>query len=186
MSLDSQLHQAVTVLKNRGVIAYPTESVYGLGCDPDDAKAVEKILELKKRPREKGLIVIAADFSQLEKYLLPIDEEIRQRVFATWPGPFTWLWPVKETVSPLVRGQHKTLAVRVSAHPLVKQLCEDFGKAMISTSANPADQPPARTADEVRSYFDDKLDFILDAPVGLSAQPTEIRDVLTNQVIRPS
>ena len=186
MEISKQLTQAVAVVRQGGVIGYPTESVYGLGCDPDNEKAVEKILSLKARPKEKGLILIAASFSQLEKYLLPVDDEIKQRVFASWPGPYTWLWPVKDDVSELVRGQHQTLAVRVSAHTVVKQLCETLGTAIISTSANPADQPPARSADEVRGYFDDKLDFIIDAETGDSAQPTEIRDALTNQVIRPA
>ena len=160
--------------------------IYWVGCDPDNASSVEKILELKQRPVEKGLILIASDFSQLEKYLLPVEEEVRQRVLATWPGPYTWLWPVKEEVSELVRGKHKTIAVRVSAHPVVKALCDAYGKAIISTSANPADLAPARTADEVKAYFNDKLDFIIEAEVGSSAQPTEIRDAISNELIRPA
>ena len=186
MTKPDEILPAVSALQKGGVIAYPTESVFGLGCDPDLDNAVKKILDLKQRPIEKGLILIASDFSQLEKYLLPVEEEIKQRIFATWPGAYTWLWPVKDDVSTLIRGKHSTLAVRVSAHPVVRQLCDSFGKAIISTSANPADQPPARNVDEVRAYFDDKLDFIIDAPVGSSSQPTEIRDALTNQVIRPA
>ncbi|MDH5778230.1 MAG: Sua5/YciO/YrdC/YwlC family protein, partial [Gammaproteobacteria bacterium] len=107
-------------------------------------------------------------------------------VLASWPGPYTWLWPVKDEVSELVCGQHPTLAVRVSAHPVVQELCQAYGKAIISTSANPAGVDPARNADEVKSYFQDQLDYIIDAPVGASAQPTEIRDVMSNKVIRPA
>ncbi len=180
----STISRAVQALQQGGVIAYPTESVFGLGCDPDDAAAVERILALKQRPVEKGLILIASDISQLEKYLLPLDDATRQRVLSSWPGPHTWLWPVKEGVSSLIRGRHPTLAVRVSAHPVVRQLCEGFGKAIVSTSANPAEQAAARSAGEVRAYFNDKLDFILDGEVGQSLQPTEIRDAITNQVIR--
>lgn len=182
----SAIAQAVQALQEGGVIAYPTESVFGLGGDPDDEQAVGRILALKGRPQEKGLILIASSFAQLEKYLLPVDAEVEQRVFATWPGPYTWLWPVKEEVSALVRGQHSTLAVRVSAHPVVKALCESFGKAIISTSANPVAKPPARNVAEVRAYFNDKLDYIIDAEVGGAAQATEIRDALTNRVIRPA
>ena len=180
-----QIEQAVNALQRGGVIAYPTESVFGLGCDPDKPDAVQRILDLKQRPKEKGLILIATSFSQLEKYLLDLAPDIQQRVLASWPGPYTWLWPVKPDVSVLLRGQHQTLAVRVSAHPVVRALCEAYGKAIVSTSANPADLPPAKNAAEVRTYFDDKLDFILDAEVGSSAQPTEIRDALTNKLIRP-
>ena len=186
MTKPKQILPAVKTLQQGGVIAYPTESVFGLGCDPDARHAVEKILALKHRPKEKGLILVASDFSQLEKYLLPVDDETKQRVFDTWPGPHTWLWPVKEEVSPLLRGEHNTLAVRVSAHPVIKSLCKTFGKAVVSTSANPADRPPARSLKDVQNYFDDKLDFIIDAEIGTSAQPTEIRDALTNKIIRPA
>jgi len=183
---NDSLAEAVQALQQGGVIAYPTESVFGLGCDPDNAQAVQRILDLKHREADKGLILIAAEFSQLEKYLQPIAEDKRQPVLASWPGPYTWLWPVKDEVSALVRGQHPTLAVRVSAHPVVQQLCRSFGKAIVSTSANPAGASPARTADEVRKYFNDQIDYIIDAELGASAQPTEIRDVMSNKVIRPA
>ena len=184
MATSDQILQACKALQSHGVIAYPTESVFGLGCDPDNAESVKRILALKNRPAEKGLILIASSFVQLEKYLLPVPADVQQRVFASWPGPFTWLWPVRDEVSELIRGQHATIAVRVSAHPVVKQLCESFGKAIISTSANPAEKAPAKNATEVRNYFDDRLDYILDADVGSSSQPTEIRDALSNELVR--
>ncbi len=180
----NQIEQAVTTLQRGGVIAYPTESVFGLGCDPDNLQAVQKILDLKQRAIEKGLILVASSFQQLEKYLQPVKPEIQQRVLASWPGPYTWLWPVKDDVPALLCGQHTTLAVRVSAHPVVQALCTAYGKAIVSTSANLADNEPARNIAEVREYFDDKLDFIVDADIGESAQPTEIRDAITNNVIR--
>lgn len=185
MKLEKQIPLAVSALQQGGVIAYPTESVFGLGCDPDNDLAVQRILELKQRPVEKGLILVASSFEQLEKYLQTVEPEVQQRVFARWPGPVTWVWPVKVSISPLLRGQYTTLAVRVSAHPVVQALCTAYGKAIISTSANPADKPPARNVGEVRGYFGDKLDFIIDAELGASAQPTEIRDAITNNVIRP-
>lgn len=186
MDQNNPIAQAVRALQHGGVIAYPTESVFGLGCDPDNPAAVRRILDLKQRPAEKGLILIAASFPQLEKYLLPLDRDLRQRVFATWPGPYTWLWPVKEGVSSLLCGRYSTLAVRVSAHPVVKALCEARGGAIVSTSANPAGQTPARSVAEVRQYFNDKLDYIIEAGPGGSARPTEIRDVVTNKLIRPA
>lgn len=185
MELKNEIITAVNALQQGKLIAYPTESVFGLGCDPDNPLAVQRILELKQRSSERGLILVASTFVQLEPYLQPVDAEIQQRAFASWPGPYTWLWPVKDDVSNLLRGQHPRLAVRVSAHPVVQALCQGFGKALVSTSANPTDKIPARTAAEVRQYFDDKLAVIIDAEVGESAQPTEIRDVLTNTVVRP-
>ena len=184
MELKKQITQAVNAVQHGGVIAYPSESVFGLGCDPDDPDAVQRILDLKQRPVEKGLILVASSFRQIENYLKPLEHEIQQRVFATWPGPHTWLWPVKDNVSRLLCGQHTTLAVRVSAYPVVRSLCDALGKAMVSTSANPADFPPARNVTEVRHYFNEKLDYIIDAEAGKSTQPTEIRDAMTNKVIR--
>ncbi|MDD5391850.1 MAG: L-threonylcarbamoyladenylate synthase [Thiothrix sp.] len=169
-----------------GVIAYPTEAVYGLGCNPADLLAVQRILDLKQRPAHKGLILIAADFSQLEPYLLPLDSILQTRVFPTWPGPVTWLLPVNPDVSPLIRGKHDTLAVRITAHPLCRELCLQLGHPLISTSANLSDQPPARSAREVTQQFGQRLDYILDAPLGERDQPTEIRDGLMGNIVRSS
>lgn len=185
MELKNEITRAVSALQQGGLIAYPTESVFGLGCDPDKLDAVQRILELKQRCPDQGLILVASSFEQLEHYLQPVDADVQQRVFASWPGPYTWLWPVREGVSKFLRGQHSTLAVRVSAHPVVQALCQTFGKAIVSTSANPTGKIPARTPAEVRQYFNDKLDYIIDAEVGESARATEIRDVLANTVIRP-
>ena len=184
VELKKQIKQAVSALQKGGVIAYPTESIYGLGCDPDNLDAVQRILELKHRPIEKGLILVASSFLQLENYLQPVENDIQQRVFVSWPGPHTWLWPVKNTVSRFLCGQHITLAIRVSAHPVVRALCDAQGQAIISTSANLADLPPARNATEVRQYFNNELAYIIDAGIDETTQPTEIRDVLTNKVIR--
>jgi len=186
MELKNQIELAVQALQRGGVIAYPTESVFGLGCDPDNKAAIRKLLEVKQRPLEKGLILVASSFQQLEKYLQPLEQENQQRVFASWPGPYTWLWPARHEVTELLRGQHQSLAVRVSVHPVVQALCDAYGKAIVSTSANPADRTPARNIAEVRQYFNDKLDYIIDAEVGESDQPTEIRDALSNAVIRPA
>ena len=110
--------------------------------------------------------------------------ELKQKAFDTWPGPYTWLWPAKPDVSTLVRGKHATLAVRVSAHPLVQELCKAFAKPLISTSANISDQPAAQTAEEVEQAFDAKLDYILRGETGSAGQATEIRDLLSDTVIR--
>lgn len=184
--MTNALHRAIIALRKSGVIAYPTEAVYGLGCNPQDLNAVQRILQLKQRPAHKGLILIAADFGQLQPWLLPLDQATEQRVMATWPGPVTWLLPVKPEVSTLIRGDHDTLAVRVTAHPLCQQLCRLSGHALISTSANLSDQPPARSAQAVREQFADQLDYILDGPLGVQAQPTEIRDARTGDIIRPA
>lgn len=185
--LKQQIEQAVKVLQQGSVIAYPTEAVYGLGCDPKNLSAVKKILELKKRKKEKGLILIAANFEQLKPYLKSLDENTEKKILASWSSAekaITWLVPVKEDVSEYLKGQFDTLAVRVSKHPIVKELCEKFGGAIISTSANISNQEAARTAEQVKQIFENKIDFILEGETDMNAQPSEIRNAITNETIR--
>ena len=185
--MSSQLvQQAAKILKQGGVIAYPTEAVYGLGCDPSNEKAVQRIIELKGRDTAKGLILIAASYSQLQPYLAEINQETKKELLASWPGPVTWIVPANDSVSNGLRGKHTTLAVRVTAHPLVQELCRAFDGAIVSTSANPAGQEPARTATEVNAYFKENLDFILEGETGGLDKPTEIRDAITKKIIRPA
>lgn len=174
----------IQAVQHGGVIAYPTEAVYGLGCDPAQLAAVQRVLTLKQRPAHKGLILIAADFDQLAPYLLPLDSVTHARVMATWPGAVTWILPAQPHVSPLIRGEHDTLAVRVSAHPTCRALCLRLGHPLISTSANLSTLPPARDAQAVAAQFGTLLDGIVDAPVGGQAQPTEIRQGLTGEIVR--
>ena len=174
----------IQAVQRGGVIAYPTEAVYGLGCDPAQLAAVQRVLTLKQRPAHKGLILIAADFDQLAPYLLPLDSVTHARVMATWPGAVTWILPAQPHVSPLIRGEHDTLAVRVSAHPTCRALCLRLGHPLISTSANLSTLPPARDAQAVAAQFGTSLDGIVDAPVGGQAQPTEIRQGLTGEIVR--
>jgi L-threonylcarbamoyladenylate synthase len=184
--VNQQVQQAADILKQGGVIAYPTEAVFGLGCDPSNEDAIRHILELKGRNVDKGLILIAASYTQLLPYISELKQEIQKEMQASWPGPVTWLVPAKETVSNSLRGAHTTLAIRVSDHPLVQELCNCFGGALVSTSANPAGCEPARTVKEVKKYFEDSLDYILEGETGGLDKPTEIRDALTNKIIRPA
>ena len=179
-----QINEAVRALQQGGIIAYPTEAVYGLGCDPDNHEAIEKLLAIKQRSPDKGLILIAANFQQLRPYLAEIESALKEKILATWPGPVTWLWPANPAVSSLLRGKHDTIAVRVTAHSLAAALCREFGGPLVSTSANLSGKPPARTAEEVRSQLGDQLDYVLEGEVGGLAKPSEIRDVLTGHLVR--
>lgn len=182
--LAEAIERAVEVVRAGGLVAYPTEAVFGIGCDPTSEAAIERLLELKHRPRDKGLILIAATIDQLENFLLPLTPAQMQRVEHTWPGPVTWLIPASSKAPVLVRGYHNTLAVRVTAHPVAAELCRRAGSALVSTSANPGGEPPAKSAAEVRRIFGNKLDFVLDAPVGEDKRPTEIRDAISGKVVR--
>ena len=176
------LQQAATCIRNGGVIAYPTEAVWGLGCDPANDAAVRRILALKKRPIEKGLILIGSDLAQFEGWIKPLSPEDLAQVQATWPGPVTWVLPCYESVPESVRGKHDSVAIRISAHPQVRALCELTGP-LISTSANPAGREPARTSLRIRQYFSQGVDYLLPGSLGGRSAPSEIR-TLTNQRLR--
>jgi len=172
-------------LRAGAVIAYPTEAVYGLGCDPLDPHAVARVLALKRRPDTKGMILIAADEAQLEPFLGAIAAPMRQRMRDSWPGPVTWVAPAAPWVPAWVTGGRDTIAVRVTAHPIAAALCRAFGGALISTSANRSGQPPARTALRARVLFGDGLDDVVNGPLGGQQRPTTIIDARTGTVIRP-
>ncbi|PLR30427.1 L-threonylcarbamoyladenylate synthase type 1 TsaC [Chimaeribacter coloradensis] len=172
-------------LHNQQVIAYPTEAVFGLGCDPDSEQAVNALLQLKQRPKEKGLILIAADYAQLAPYIdeAQLTPEQREQIFATWPGPVTWVIPARKSTPDWLTGRFSSLAVRVSDHPVVRQLCRQFGKPLVSTSANLTGLPPCRLAAEVTAQFGQDFPVVA-GEVGGRTNPTEIRDALTGEYVR--
>jgi len=186
LELEKDIQEAVTALKEGKLIAYPTESVFGLGCDPQNTKAVEDLIKLKQRKPEKGLILIASNFEQLNPYIDSIDTVNAQHAKSFWPGAVTWLWPIKSNFSftTLLTGKHKTIAVRVSNHPVVVALCNAFGGAIVSTSANMEGLPPAKTAQQVNEYLPNGLTYIIDSSVGDLLKPTPIYDVMTRAEIR--
>ncbi len=176
--------EAVNVLKKGGIIAYPTEAVFGFGCDPDNLSSISRLLSIKKRPANKGLILIASDWEQLQPLLQPLSDEQMQTVMATWPGPVTWLIPALDSVSPLLKGEHTSLAVRITAHPIARALCQQFNKPLVSTSANYMSEPPCRSAEEVAKLFKNNIDYIVQGNTDSLPRPTEIRDLLSGQIVR--
>jgi len=185
MSGNWQLRMAARSVRAGGVIAYPTEAVYGLGCDPLDGAAVMRLLEIKQRPLAQGLILIGADLAQLSPYAGPVPASVMKRIQTTWPGPVTWLLPAAPGVPYWLCGAHKTIAVRVTAHPIAAALCRAAGYALVSTSANRHRQPAARTALQVERHLGAKLDYILNGAVGPQRRPSEIRDAQSGRVVRP-
>lgn len=171
-------------LASGGIVAYPTEAVYGLGCDPANPAAVKRLLALKNRPWHKGLILIAAEPDDLAPWIAPMTPDISERVTPTWPGPVTWLLPASAECPALVRGKHDTVATRVTAHPLAAQLCRTWGGALVSTSANRGGGEPARDAAAVRALFGDGIDLVIEGEVGDLEQPTPIRDARTGATVR--
>lgn len=175
---------AVAALRAGGVIAYPTEGVWGLGCDPDNAEAVAHLLRLKQRDPAKGLILVAASIEQFTPWLEGLPAELYASLVASWPGPHTWLVPDNGRSLALVRGGHDCVALRVSDHPGVVALCQAFGGPLVSTSANRANEPAAMSAAEVRATFGDELNAIVEGQLGGLDRPSTIRDLRTGQVLR--
>ena len=175
---------AVEQLRAGHVIAYPTEAVFGLGCDPANEPAVRSLLMMKNRQESSGLVLIASRFSQLRRWIAAVDETLIERAMQTWPGPVTWLFPRADNVPDYVAGQHDKIAVRITAHGPSRALCEAFGGALISTSANHTTAEPARTASQVHKYFGSWLAGILNGELGDGEKPSEIRDLVSGNVIR--
>ncbi len=177
------IQAASEVLRSGGVIAYPTESCFGLGCDPMKAASVEAIIQLKARSANKGLILVASSVEQASHYVDINVSPMVKDIHASWPGPNTWLLPPKPSVIDGLRGAFPLLAIRVTAHPIANAICESFGGAIVSTSANLAGQPALLTADSVKEAFGEKI-HIVEGSIGGDVKPSTIRDGLTGQILR--
>jgi len=177
---------AITTLSKGEVIAYPTEAVWGLGCDPFDVDAVYKILQLKGRSVNKGLILIASDINQLDFILNDLSIDQLAQMDASWPGPTTWIVPNNASVPHWICGDHSGVAVRVSDHPLVQSLCKAYGGPIVSTSANPQGKPAAKTRWQVERYFGSspQLSYITKGVVGKRDRPSDIIDLVSESIIR--
>lgn len=173
------------MLAEGAVLACPTEAVWGLSCDPWNEAAVQRLLALKERPWQKGLILVASAMDQIGGLTGRLSRAQQSRLSLSWPGATTWLLPHHDLVPDWVSGVHATVAVRVSAHPTVVSLCEAFGGPLISTSANRAGAQPAREAFQVLRYFGEGLDGVVPGRLGGNRNPSVIRDIETDAVIRP-
>lgn len=177
---------ASQIMHQGGVIAYPTEAVWGLGCDPFNEQAVRTLLSLKKRSANKGLILIASNIVQFDFILKNLSKSQIETMQKTWPGPVSWVVPVNESIPYWISGDHQGVALRVSNHPIVKSLCNIYGGPIVSTSANTQGRPAAKNQYQVRGYFKNNvnLDYITQGVVGSRNKPSQIFDLLTQAVIR--
>ncbi|WP_372628027.1 L-threonylcarbamoyladenylate synthase [Arsukibacterium sp.] len=177
---------AVELLKQGEVISYPTEAVFGLGCDPDNEAAVLNVLAIKQRPVEKGLILVAATYSQLLPYVddkaIPLEK--RYQIFSSWPGHISWVLPASKTAPKWITGRFDTIAVRVSAHPVVQRLCQAYGKPLVSTSANLAGEASITDYQQLLRTMGLKVAGIVEGELGGAAQASQIRDAITGQIVR--
>lgn len=178
------IEQAVSAIRAGGVIAYPTEAVWGLGCDPKNLAAVKKLLAIKQREMAKGLILVAANIEQLTPFFGEMTADQYQLLQANWPGFTTFIVPASQQVPKWIKGDFESIALRVSAHPLVSELCEAFAGPLVSTSANLSGQPPAASFDQVLDTFSPVLDFVLPGDLGDAGKPSPIIDIHSGQILR--
>ena len=176
------IKRAADVLLGGGVIAYPTEGVYGLGCMPDDAYAVQRILRIKQRDPAMGLILIASTRQQLEGWVcLPDKVEMPD---PDPENPTTWIVPPGPLAGPLIRGKHAGLAVRLTSNPVAAAICDAVDSPIVSTSANVSGKPTARNRYVLRRQFAGRVDFIVPGDCGPASGPSAIRDIVTGKVLR--
>jgi L-threonylcarbamoyladenylate synthase len=179
--ITAELIQAARIIRHGGVVAYATEYCFGFGCDPMNRSAVLRLLRIKRRPPDKGLILIAANVAQFDCYV----DNIPAPVLATWPGPHTWLLEPREGVPGWITGKHPGIAVRVTAHPQAAVLCRAAGMAIVSTSANRSGGAAARNYRETLRRFKAVVDYVLPGMVGDAPAPTPIRDAASGELVRP-
>lgn len=179
----SLLQLARARLRRGGVLAYPTESCFGLGCHPGSVAGLRRILALKRRPMHKGMIVVGADWAQLAPYVAPLTVAQRARLADYWPGPVSLLLPASRRALPLLRGRHRKLAVRVTAHPGTVRLCRLLGAALVSTSANLAGQRALKTARACQRTFGEAV-TVIPGRLGARRKPSTLIDFATGRVLR--
>ena len=170
-------------LRRGGLVAYPTESCYGLGCNPDNRNAVLRLLKLKQRPQSKGLILIASHYHQVERYLKPLTSDEQARLQRDGALAVTYLMPVKPSCPRWLRGAHDTLAIRFTAHPFARELCRSLDMALVSTSANRSGGKPARTQAQCMHLFGPAV-RVLPGRVGKRRKPSTIKTWGSGRIIR--
>ena len=175
---------ATTLLRSGGVIAYPTESVFGLGCLASLPQSIERLLAIKGRDSSKGLIVAGAELAHFSQWIEPLSPTEIQQIRAIPHRPTTWLVRAKKTTSTLLTGNSSLLAIRISQHPVIQAFCHELGEGIVSTSANLSGKSPARHAPQIDATLARQLDFIVDEACGDHTKPSRICDLATGRVLR--
>lgn len=178
------LRQVSLHLKNGGIIAYPTEFCYGLGCNPFDNQAVKHLINLKARNNNKGLIVIADNILRLKRLISPLSRGDYSKIIHYWPGQNTLLMQKNaKLMSPNLTGKHNKIAVRVTKHELVRQLCSFLAMPLVSTSANRSGCRPVKTYRDCKRQFGKSV-MVLPGRTSNAKRPSTIMDWATNTILR--
>ena len=159
---DEAVAHACAVLRAGGVVAFPTETYYGLAVDPFNQAALSRLFALKGRASDKPVLLIIDNPSQLASLVAEIPNPFTILMQRFWPGPLTLVFPGTASVSKKLTGYRGTIGVRVSSHPVARQLVSTFGQPITATSANLSGYKPAVTVSEVREQLGLEVDFVLD------------------------
>ncbi len=173
--IGQSIESAVVTVQSGGLLVYPTEGIYGIGCDYRNQSAVLKLLQLKQRPVNRGLVLIASHIEHILPLIKPAERLHLARALKTWPGHVTWVFPNTALTPQWITGDFDSVAVRVTAHPTVKALCDNLGQAMVSTSANLSGQNTATNCQDLQSTWGHQVDYYLDLPLGGENTPSTIR-----------
>ena len=184
MIISDDQQQICQIIQSGGVVAYPTEAVFGLGCDPQNPQAIQKILDLKSRFADKGLILLGSSYEQFTAYIEPLTPQQQDLISTHQVHPTTWVVPSKLGTDTLIRGQFNTLAIRISQHLDSRKLCETVGFPLISTSANPQGEEPAISVEQVVNYFSDQVDAVFDGELGGYSKPSRLVDISSKTLLR--
>ncbi|NND81401.1 MAG: threonylcarbamoyl-AMP synthase [Gammaproteobacteria bacterium] len=182
--MSSQIERAAKVIKKGGVVAYPTEYCFGLGCDPLNESAVRRILKIKARSEKQGVILIAANTAQVEQFADLNAAPQLANIKASWPGAVTWILPARSDVPAFIKGEHPSVAMRVTDHKVAAALCHAVGSAIVSTSANRHAMPELCSAQAVTEELGSEVDFVVQAAVGGATRASEIRDGVSGANLR--
>lgn len=159
---DENLKKAIAVLKNSGIIAYPTETFYGLGANPLDESAVKRLFDIKGRDFDKPVSILVKDLNALSLVAEEIPPAAERLIKRFWPGPLTIVFRAKKNIPLILTANTGRIGVRVSSSPIAKRLLGIIDMPLTATSANPSGEKSPVTAEEVEIYFRDKVDMILD------------------------
>ena len=182
MAFSQPIQRAARILRSGGVIAYPTEGVFGIGCLPDDFVAVSRVLAIKERDPALGLVLVASDLEQLDGWIALPDNS--PELTSSSDKPVTWIVPATDDVPYWIRGEHSGLAVRLTTHRVAAALCDAADSALVSTSANTHGRPVARNAFVLRRRFGALVDYIVPGACGPASGPSEIRELASGKVLR--
>ncbi len=176
--------KACEVIRAGGLLVYPTESVYGIGCNPNNTTALKKLLNLKKRSPEKGFILVASDFSMFKDFVKPLPKDTLERIKKHWSEPVSWVVPAVDHCPKLLTGNRNTLAIRVSAYPFIQAMCKQLGHAITSTSANISGSDPITQVNGLIAEFANDVDYIVPLSLEKQNSPTPLFDALSGKRLR--